>query len=457
MIRTSYLTQGGLGRTLAGLSAFGLLAAPVAASAQAAGSATDAVTGNTLNLPENITMLSQNNPDLRKATAMVNGAVITGTDVDQRVALVASTSEGEIPEAEMQRLRQQILRNLIDETLQIQEAAAQEMPVSDEEVDQRYNRLAAQNFGTQPEKMDEYLASVGSSAASLKRQIRGELAWQRLISRNVSPFINVAEEEVNEMLQRLEASRGTEEYRLGEIFLSATSENATAVEQNALRIIEQLRQGGSFVAYARQFSEASTAAVGGDLGFVRLGQLPSELAAVAKEMQPGQLVGPIAIPGGLSILYLIDRKQVLMADPRDALLTLKQISISFAPGSTQEQASGRVAEFATAVQSIRGCGDAERAAQTIGAEVVENQIRVRALPEQLQQTMLDLQIGQASPAFGSVEDGVRVLLLCGRDDPQEQAGPDFNTLMSQLEDERVNKRAQRYLRDLRNDALIQYN
>src|SRR3546814_6373021 len=48
-------------------------------------------------------------------------------------------------------------------------------------------------------------------------------------------------------------SRGTEEYRLGEIFLSATPENQAAVARNAQQIVEQLEQGGSFVAYARQF------------------------------------------------------------------------------------------------------------------------------------------------------------------------------------------------------------
>src|SRR3546814_13784523 len=77
-------------------------------------------------------------------------------------------------------------------------------------------------------------------------------------------------------------SRGTEEYRLGEIFLSATPENQPVIARNAQQIVEQLEQGGSFVAYARQFSEASTAAVGGDLGFVRLAQLPTELATAAQ-------------------------------------------------------------------------------------------------------------------------------------------------------------------------------
>jgi peptidyl-prolyl cis-trans isomerase SurA len=48
-------------------------------------------------------------------------------------------------------------------------------------------------------------------------------------------------------------------------------------------------------------------------------------------------------------------------------------------------------------------------------------------------------------------------MLCGRDDPKEAGTPSFDDLMSQLEDDRINKRAQRYLRDLRNDAVIEYN
>ena len=110
------------------------------------------------------------------------------------------------------------------------------------------------------------------------------------------------------------------------------------------------------------------------------------------------------------------------------------------------------------MQSIRGCGDVERAAETIGADVVTNdEIKVGQLPPQLQNAMLQMQVGEATPLFGSVEDGVRTLVLCGRDDPQTQGGPDFDTLLAQMEDERINKRAQRYLRDLRSDAFIEYN
>lgn len=435
-------------------AAAGLVLSPVAGVAQQAPAA-----DNPLNLPANVNVLGDANPNVRKATAVVNGYVITGTDVDQRTALLVAANQSNVSAEELERVKMQVLRNLIDETLQIQAAEAQELEIPQTEIDATYARVAAQNFQQRPQAMDEYLAKIGSSPASLKRQIHGEIAWQRLLRRNVAPFVNVSTDEVNELIERLEASRGTDEYRLGEIYLSATPENAAQVKANAENIVAQLRQGGSFVAYARQFSEASTAAVGGDLGWIQLGQLKNAtLEAVAGQMSPGQLVGPIEIPGGYWIGVLIDKRQVLMADPRDAVLSLKQIQLNFEPASNAAARNAKLQSFLQGVGQIRGCGDAESGAAALGATVVTNdQIAVRALPEQLQQIMLQMQIGQLSPPFGSIEDSVRVLMLCGRDDPKAAAGPDFDTLMGQLEDQRIQQRAQRYLRDLRNDAYIEYN
>jgi peptidyl-prolyl cis-trans isomerase SurA len=411
-----------------------------------------------ISIPENLTIFAANDPNLRKASVVVNGEVITGTDVDQRLALILAANQGKVGPEEVQRLRLQVLRNLMDETLQIQEARVQKIDVEDEEVDQTYARVAQQNFGTDLKAMDAYLTRIGSSQASLKRQIRGELSWQRLLRRNITPFVNVADEEVKEVLDRLKAAKGTEEYRVGEIFLSANDENKAAVYANATKIMEQLKGGGNFVAYARQFSEASTASVGGDLGWVRLGILPSEMDAQIAQMGPGQLVGPIEVRGGFTIIYLIDKRQVLTADPRDAVLSLKQISISFTPGTTEAQANTRAQQLAAAIALAKGCPGVEAAAATVGAEVVANdQLKARDLPKALQDLLLTLTPGQATPPFGSVADGVRMLMLCGRDDPAVSGEPDFEALQSQMEDERINKRAQMYLRDLRRDAVIDYN
>jgi peptidyl-prolyl cis-trans isomerase SurA len=444
-----------------GMLLAGLLAATAHGQEQPDQAAPDqeASSADAFNIPADISILGPSDPNVRKATAKVNGTIITGTDVDQRVALILAANETQPSPEELQRLRLQVFRNLIDETLQIQEATAQEIAVTAAEVDESYERLATGRFSRTPQALDEYLVSIGSSPASLKRQIEGELSWNNLLRRNVIPFVQISASEVNEVYDRVVASRGTAEYRIGEIYLSATPATRQAVADNARRIVEQLRQGGSFVAYARQFSEASTAAVGGDLGWIRLEQLQNPtLEAAARELQPGQLVGPIEIPGGFSILYLIDKRQIGMADPRDATVSLKQISIEFPQGISEEDARARVAQFAEMVGQINGCGEAEAKAQAIGAQVVANDVVIRSLPDALQNAMLELNVGQATPPFGALDEGVRVLMMCGRDEPAPEAGaPDREAILTAIEEDRINKRAQRYLRDLRRDAVIDYN
>jgi peptidyl-prolyl cis-trans isomerase SurA len=410
-----------------------------------------------LDIPEGQQLFGKNDPNVRRATAQVNGEIITGTDIDHRLALIVAANDNKLPPEELARFRAQILTNLIDETLQIQEAAANEIEVTDAEVNQYFDRVAQQNFNRPPSEVEKYLISIGASVATLKRQIKGELSWSRLLSRNVRPSANVSDDEVNAIIERIKATKGTTEYRLGEIYLAATPESLPAVQENARKIIEQLRQGGNFVAYARQFSEASTASVGGDLGWLSLAQLPQSLATAAAGMNSNQIQA-VASPGGISILLLIDKRQVATSDPRDSVLSLKQIAINFPKGTSEAQVTPLVKRFSEETQKITGCGVADEMASKLGADVVNRDgIKIRDLPAPLQQVMLDLQVGQSTPPYGSLEDGVRVFVLCGRDAPQEAASESFDEIMSRLEEERVNKRARIYLRDLRRDAVIEYN
>jgi peptidyl-prolyl cis-trans isomerase SurA len=433
-----------------------VLAGTLAAAAAVAQTGGTAGTQSGLNIPPDARFLAPDDPGVRKATAIVNGTVITGTDVDHRVALIRLANGGNIPPEELPRLRQQVLRNLVDETLQIQAAANEDIKVDQKELDQYFARYA-QNFNQTPAQFAAYLRSAGSSEASIKRQIHGELAWSRLQRRQIEPFVNVSEEEVQSVIARLNAARGTKEYRVSEIFISATPETAAEARANAERIVQQLRNGASFLAYARQFSEASTAAVGGDLEFVRAEQLPEPLAQAVQQMPVGTVSNPIAVPGGFSIIAVTDTRQVLTADPRDSILSLKQLSINFAPGTPRPQVDSRVQQLVQVGQTMGGCGRAEEAAAGIGAEVVSNdQVKVRDLPAPLQQAMLNLGIGQPTPPFGAVEDRISILVLCGRDDPAPVAEVSFDEIHNQLAENRVNLRARRYLRDLRRDAVVDY-
>jgi peptidyl-prolyl cis-trans isomerase SurA len=429
-----------------------VLIAPVLAAVAAAQSG--APTGR-LDIPGNVQFVGKQDPGIRKATAIVNGEVITGSDIDHRLALMLASSNIQLPPEEVERVRAQILRNLIDETLQVQAAAQQDITIPTADIDAYYQRVA-QNTRRTPAQFNAYLQSIGSSAQSLRRQIRGELSWQRLQRRQIEPFVTVGEDEVQALIDRLNASRGTAEYRVAEIFVSATPESAAQVEANAARIVQQIRAGANFPAYARQFSEASTAALGGDLGWVRSEQLPAEIGGLVTQMPVGALSDPIAIPGGFSIVMLVDKRQILVADPRDAMLSLMQITVGLPAGMSRAQAEARATDLGTRTQAMGGCGRAQATAQEIGGELVANdQVRVRDLPPALQQMLLNLAVGQASPPFGS-QERISVLVLCGRDDPPAVTAPNAEEITRQMEEERVGRRAQRYLRDLRRDAVVDY-
>jgi peptidyl-prolyl cis-trans isomerase SurA len=408
-----------------------------------------------LRLPENPELFGTTMPSVIKATAIVNGEVITQTDIDQRLALLAIANGQPIPADQVEALRQQVLRNLIDETLEIQAARAEKIEVPKKDIDRTLVRVAS-NVKQTPEQMAAYLEANGSSIESLRRQIHGEIAWQRLQSNKIESGVSVGDDEVKAVLDRLNASKGTEEYRVGEIFLSATPVTEQQAMANANNILEQLKTGASFAGYARQYSEASTAAVGGDLGWVRPEQLPAPLAAAVRDMGPGQISSPIPVPGGVSIIAVQDTRKILTKDPRDAVLSLKQVSVSFPKGISREQAEPVVARFAEAAQNVGGCGGAEKMAAEFHGEVVQSdQVKMRDLPVALQQMMIPMQVGQATQPFGSLDEGVRVLVMCGRDEVDPSA-PTYDEVYQQINDERMNLRSRRYLRDLRRDAVIEY-
>lgn len=421
-----------------------------------------AVPKSNLDIPENLQVFGKVDPNVRKPTAIVNGAVITGTDVDQRVALLIAARDLKLNPAELAQYKLLITRQLIDETLQIQQARTAEVKIVPEEITKTYDSIVARNFGKTPAEMRTYLRSIGSSERSLKRQIEAELSWNKYLRRKVD--VNVGDEEVKAIIKKLTDAQGTTEYHVREIYLKADADRAQEVFNQAKQMMEsiQKREKGddTFGYYARGFSNATTAATDGDLSWLseaQLAQLPPSLVETIKSMTPEHLAGPIEVPGGFSIIYLVETRKVGVADPLDANLTLKQVSVRFPDGITQPQADIRVADFAKATQAIRGCGEVAKVAAMLGAEVVDNaSVQVRALPGPLRDIMLKLQVGEASPPFGSVKDGIRTLVLCGRDEARAGNVPGLEQMRGQMESQRTNLRANQLLRDLRRDAIVEY-
>lgn len=410
-----------------------------------------------LNIPKNLQIFGKRDPNVRKATAIVNDAVITGTDVDQRVNLILAANTLKLNDQELATLRLQVLGSLIDETLELQEAKTADIKVTPEEIDQRFV-LVAKNFQKTVPEFRAFLRNAGSSDRSLRRQIEAELAWNRYLRRRIGNLINVGDAEVKSILSRLEAQKGQTEFHVKEIYLRASPDQQAQVFAETRALMQDIQSGKrGFDQTATERSEATTRAVGGDLGWVKADQLPETLAQAATEMNVNQLAGPIEVPGGFSILYVVDKRKVLTADARDSVLSLRQVSIAFPKGISETEASQRVSAFATAIKSIRGCGEVQKVAATLQAEVVDNDsVKIRQLPPQLQEMLASLNIGEATPPFGSPTDGVRSLVVCGRAEAEPGDLPGMEQMRNQMEQQAINLRADHKLRDLRRDAIIEY-
>ncbi|MEM8798961.1 MAG: peptidylprolyl isomerase [Pseudomonadota bacterium] len=386
------------------------------------------------------------------AVAVVNEDIISIWDVEQRLSLVIASTGGVSNEAQLNRLREQVVRSLVDDKLKLQEAAEYDIVVPDRAVQESFARLAA-NFNQTPEQFEGFLEQNGTSKTALLDQIRAEITWGQLVDARFGQFALIGEEDVNQILNRLEQARGEFEFDVAEIYLSTSPDRELETRASAQRIVDQLRQGASFAGYARQFSNSVTAAIGGDLGWVIASQINPTLAEVVKRTTVGGITDPIRTPGGYYILQVKDRRRVLSADPLDVQLTLRQVFWELPPEISTEQRR-QVARRAEAVQSrISGCDGLDSIAEATGATSGDiGTLRLREMPEQLHEQLIDVNVGQSSPPV-IFPSGIRLLVVCDRQEPQVQA-PSPDSVRDQLSRQKMSMMSRRYLRDLRRDAIV---
>ena len=261
------------------------------------------------------------------------------------------------------------------------------------------------------------------------------------------------------MLDKMNASKGTEEYRVGEIFLSATPGNRSADarqrQQDPRAAARTARRSPAMRGNIRKPRPPRSAAT--SAGSARSSCPPPLADRASRRCAPGTISNPIPVPGGVSIIAVQDTRKILTADPRDAVLSLKQVSVSFPKGTTRARPSrsSRASPRRRGTSAAAAAPTRSRPISTARSSS-SDQVKMRDLPPALQQMMLPMQVGQATQPFGSLEEGVRVLvdLRPRRGRPSRRRATTTSTTSSTKSGS--TSRARRYLRDLRRDAVIEF-
>lgn len=388
------------------------------------------------------------------AAAIVNDEVISFYDLEARVQLAAA-SAGVADNAEVRdRLRPQVLRQLIDEKLQRQEAKRLNLEVTDAERQQAIQNIERSN-NMQPGALAAFLRSRNVSFQTLVDQINATVAWQKVVRRSVRPLVDVGEEEVTEQLNQLRARGGLTEYAVSEIFLPVNRpQDDEPVRQSAERLIEQIRQGAPFPAVARQFSQSATAAVGGDMGVILQGTLDPRLEKALDVLNPREMSTPIRTDAGYYILALREKHQVAAPRAEDNLVSLRRLLVTLPPSASAEDArtQGELAQTLSANAS--GCSNIDRLASDmkVPASTDLGKVRIGDLPPEVRQTIATLPIGKAAPPV-RVQEGFVVLLVCGREEATTGL-PSRDEIAETLLAQRVESAQRRLLRDLRRAAYL---
>jgi peptidyl-prolyl cis-trans isomerase SurA len=388
------------------------------------------------------------NQDTFRAAVVVNDEVISMLDLTMRTRL-AILATGQTQSAELhRRMLPQVMRGLIDERLQSQEAARLDITASDENVAKTVGDLARRNNMSREDLLRE-LARRGVMPSVLQQQVRAQILWQTLVARRLRPSVRIGQEEIEEVVKRIIKNRGAMQRNVAEIFLAVdTALDDAEVRANADRLIQQLQAGAKFSGLARQFSESATASRGGDLGWVQEGQLPEELDRVLSRMQSGQASSPIRTLNGYHILLLRDQRQNSMGE---VIVQLKQVLFGLAADASEDDVKKVEALAAAARERIDGCARVDELAEELGAPGSGDlgTLKLSDLPSPIRDAVQTLPIGRGSQPL-QVAGGLSVLVVCARED----SSVDRKRIEERLTNERLDVLSRRYMRDLRRSANV---
>lgn len=387
-----------------------------------------------------------------RIAAVVNDDVISVHDLANRVALLLATTGQALSVENQRRAAPHVIRMLIDEKLKMQEARRLSIQVTREEIDRTLTRIAGQ-IGVPPDQLPALLQSAGIDIATLIEQVESELAWVKTVGRRVQG--QISEDDVDARIARMRETAGQPEYRLAEILLpvddSATAEDMVAL---ARRIMTQLREGVNFQALARNYSAAASAAVGGDLGWLRPDEMDPDTRRAIQDLEPGQVLGPLATLSGYQIILMVDRRVAAgVGDGSDGIM-LQEVAIPVPLGSASD---GPVAALERAREMAQGVASCESLAERAAADdAVETRGPTLVETAQIQGGRRDriqgLSPGQTAEPFVD-GDTVVLLMVCARD--AEAVSAQIRAeVREMIFNERLEATARRMIRDLRRDAFV---
>lgn len=393
---------------------------------------------------------------VQRIAAIVNDELITAYDLESRIRLVIFSTRLSNTADTRRRISSQVLRTLIDERLQMQEAKRRNISVSRRDLQRAKETIEKQNKLPKG-GLERVLQENGIPLETMNEQLRTGIAWSKLVGRRLRPRITIGEDEIDESLERIRSRQGQTEYRLSEILLTVDSPDQEAnIRRTAERIADQVAKGARFAAIARQFSQSATAAVGGDLGWQHESELDETLRTAVPKMTKGSMTSPIKTVAGYQILLLRDIRKIAQSDTKPVTLDLRQIFLPLPGQSVASDIEAQIDLAKTVRDTASSCQDFSQLAKEVGSPRPPElgKFALNDLSPAIRRVVKDVPAGKISDPV-KMPDGVLVLMVCGRDGGTSVIKlPARDAIADRIMRDRIALSTRRYMRDIRLSAVI---
>ncbi len=237
-----------------------------------------------------------------RIVAIVNTELIMLSDVKREIKADQERLARELHGNDLaQRLKTaeyMALTKLIERKLQLQEATAKRVEVSDLEVQQALAQMKQQDKSLDPANPNDV------------RTVRDQLLLMRVADLHIRGNITVGDSEIKRYYQEhRERFAFPEEYHLSQIIITPRSSDGLAdALTKARRAMEELKRGEKFEDVALQYSDGANSLHGGRLGLVRQGELWPALEQAVARLVPGGISDILESPEGVHIIRMDDKK-----------------------------------------------------------------------------------------------------------------------------------------------------
>jgi peptidyl-prolyl cis-trans isomerase C len=248
--------------------------------------------------------------ELPDVLAKVNGEAVTKADFDRLIKNIES-GRGPIPAERRDEVYRQALDQLITYTVMKQEADARKVAVPDAELDGRVKEMQGQMT---PDQFAKALSERKTSAAQLRSDARVEMMLDKMVQGEVASLPDATEAEAKDFYDKNpDKFKQGESVRASHILVLA-NENADEAAKKAARtnidgILKRVRSGEDFAKLATEYSDDSSKAQGGDLGFFQKGQMVPAFDQVAFSLKPGEVSDVVTTQFGYHIIKVAERRE----------------------------------------------------------------------------------------------------------------------------------------------------